>query len=576
METHQKKPLYLKGSFFLIGLFFCFSVELFPAQLNNRELSIIKDIMEKNGVRNVDIESLISIDSAGHIVTLDISNMNIAILPPEIGLLSGLTSFIFAKNEVQRIPHQIDGMKSLKILNAANNRLSVLPESLGRLRKLQDLNISHNQLRHLPPEIGQLSSLVYLDATNNQLESIPSQLGACSALKSLRLASNNLTVLPSSIANLTELLELHLSMNRLTSLPDEIVKLSSPTFLDNNRLCNLAKPLEKWVEDRSQSYVWKMTQFCQYKEYETVRTDSTAASEQEKPMVSKKKTGRFRTLSTAEEPVANEATASPLFTDVDSLSEPEPVLLQDTGLDTFSISNPINVSENMDSQSVPSGLDLEPELEIVRQGENDSVFEEDFSEMEFSFDIKELAEIAADDDQSNIVKDAPTRRSTSTMQRGKFEGFFIEKKMKADIKEVKVLFIFSDEPVFGTTFFDYFDSAANTLVLDFYDNLIGSSELANITVPPIIGTRIEEVKVDLNRDVHGLKPDMRSVVRIEFLLEKPFPYELEQDEFNNLTLKFKWDNKTEKVYKHLGDAGLLIGFLILIGGAVAAGLYFFN
>jgi Leucine-rich repeat (LRR) protein len=81
---------------------------------------------------------------------LDLSNMWLSTLPPEIGLLT-----------------------HLQVLYAFNNNLTHLPPEIGQLTRLQVLILFDNQLSHLPPEIGQLTRLQALSLYNNQLSALP-------------------------------------------------------------------------------------------------------------------------------------------------------------------------------------------------------------------------------------------------------------------------------------------------------------------------------------------------------------------------------------------------------------------
>ncbi len=68
--------------------------------------------------------------------TLDLSYLELAALPAEIGKLDHLTA-----------------------LDLCGNDLVALPPQLGRLRQLTRLDLRHNQLVALPPEIGLLTGL---------------------------------------------------------------------------------------------------------------------------------------------------------------------------------------------------------------------------------------------------------------------------------------------------------------------------------------------------------------------------------------------------------------------------------
>ncbi len=173
------------------------------------------------------------------------------------------------------------------------------------------------------------------------------------------------------------------------------------------------------------------------------------------------------------------------------------------------------------------------------------------------------------------VNDVLTRTSTSETHSGKLEGMFLDKLEELGKKDVNVHFIFSDEPVYGITYFNYYDSIKKALVLDFYDSNIGSSILDSIIEYPIVRCEYEEVKIDFNKGISGLKPDIRDMVRISLFTDYNFPYTLGLDEFEVLTLNFAWSKEIEKQLQGPSYSSVwmfLIG-TVLIGG-LAAGTFF--
>ncbi len=159
------------------------------------------------------------------IAQLDLSRMNLTVLPTQIGRLS-----------------------QLKWLNLSYNHLTSLPVTIGRLSQLIKLNLSQNQLRRLPKEIGRLSSLTQLYLQSNNLTSIPKEIGRLSWLTLLCLQHNNLTSIPKEIGCLSDLMEFYCSSNRLTHLPPEIGNLSQLRDLqldDNLLLFTLKKDFQQ-------------------------------------------------------------------------------------------------------------------------------------------------------------------------------------------------------------------------------------------------------------------------------------------------------------------------------------------
>ena len=68
-------------------------------------------------------------------------------------------------------------------LDLQNNQLNLLPVEIGRLTGLQVLNLSGNSLYPSPPvEIGMLTGLKELDLSFNQLTSLPVEIGMLTGL----------------------------------------------------------------------------------------------------------------------------------------------------------------------------------------------------------------------------------------------------------------------------------------------------------------------------------------------------------------------------------------------------------
>ncbi|KIC76476.1 hypothetical protein DB41_GB00110, partial [Neochlamydia sp. TUME1] len=98
------------------------------------------------------------------ITSLDLTEIGLTSLSPEIG----------------QLPH-------LQTLNLENNQLTFLPAEIGQLPHLQTLNLENNQLTFLPAEIGQLFQLQWLHLNNNQLTTLPAEIGQLPHLQTLNL-----------------------------------------------------------------------------------------------------------------------------------------------------------------------------------------------------------------------------------------------------------------------------------------------------------------------------------------------------------------------------------------------------
>ncbi|MDI1315373.1 leucine-rich repeat domain-containing protein [Prosthecobacter sp.] len=174
-------------------------------------------------------------------IFLDLSDLGLTMVPPEIGQLTKLRWLNLDNNQLRTLPSEIGQLSALTDLHLNNNQLSTLPPEIGELSALKNLHLHNNQLSTLPPEIGELSALTNLQFHNNQLSTLPPEIGQLSALTHLYLYTNKLRTLPPGICRLTALTHLHLSDNQLSTLPPEIGQLSALThlYLSFNQLSTL-------------------------------------------------------------------------------------------------------------------------------------------------------------------------------------------------------------------------------------------------------------------------------------------------------------------------------------------------
>jgi hypothetical protein len=186
-------------------------------------------------------------------IELDLTELELTELPPEIRQLTALQVLYVFHNNLTHLPPEIGQLTALQRLYLYSNQLSSLPLEIGQLAHLQLLDLSYNQLSALPSEFGQLTHLQSLSLNNNQLISLPPEIGLLTKLQSLHLHNNQLTTLPSELGQLTNLQTLYLLDNRLTSLPPEIGQLSSlqELYLLDNHLTNLPPEIGQLISLQS-------------------------------------------------------------------------------------------------------------------------------------------------------------------------------------------------------------------------------------------------------------------------------------------------------------------------------------
>lgn len=175
---------------------------------------------------------------------LDISDNYLVGLPSEIGNLVDLTMLDVADNRLVELPSEIGDLASLRNLNLYGNRLSFLPAAIMRLVKLKELIVSNNQILAVPPQIGKLSKLSELYLGDNKFTSLPPEVGDLSALKLLSVQYASLTTLPDSLQRCTKLQRISLQGNELDHLPDWLQTLPRLTHLIVRRNESLRLPPE--------------------------------------------------------------------------------------------------------------------------------------------------------------------------------------------------------------------------------------------------------------------------------------------------------------------------------------------
>ena len=171
--------------------------------------------------------------------------------------------------------------------------------------------------------------------------------------------------------------------------------------------------------------------------------------------------------------------------------------------------------------------------------------------------------------------DAPTKTKEEEGVICTIEGVQFSKKdgPTEGSKELTIVFLLTEKP---SAYFNYYDPLKKSVVFDFYDTRIGESIMDPIHEHPINNSTVELFKLDLNKDVAGLKPDIRDVVRVSLFTPFDLEYELQED-YGVITMSFKWNKKTERAFSRKKNAifwqlPLALGAL---GGAGYAGYHYF-
>ena len=133
-------------------------------------------------------------------VRLDLSDLQLEAVPPEIWELTSLKRLDLAGNKLKEIPPEIQNLTNLESLDLHGTQLTSLPPELFKLSKLRYLRLSQNKISELPPAVGSLTELEYLSLAGNQFKTLPPEIGNLTKLKTFYPNNNPLENPPIDVA----------------------------------------------------------------------------------------------------------------------------------------------------------------------------------------------------------------------------------------------------------------------------------------------------------------------------------------------------------------------------------------
>lgn len=152
-------------------------------------------------------------------------------VPESLVFLTKLSELYLDDNQLEEVAH-LRSMTSLTRLSLRKTNLSTLPSSLSALALLRILDVSDNQLEAFPLVTERFTELRTLWIGGNQIAEIPDFMSKLVKLKRLGLESNKIKELPDSLSALIALEELHVENNLLAEIPDYISRLQRLTDLN--------------------------------------------------------------------------------------------------------------------------------------------------------------------------------------------------------------------------------------------------------------------------------------------------------------------------------------------------------
>ena len=149
------------------------------------------------------------------IPALDLSELSLEVVPPELERLSGLRVLDLSGNRLSEVPN-FNNLQNLTELDLEGNQLKEVP-NFNNLQNLTGLILDNNQLEEVP-NFNNLQNLTGLILANNRLEEVPN-FNNLQNLTGLFLANNRLKEVP-NFNNLQNLTALDLANNQLREVPN--------------------------------------------------------------------------------------------------------------------------------------------------------------------------------------------------------------------------------------------------------------------------------------------------------------------------------------------------------------------
>jgi hypothetical protein len=118
---------------------------------------------------------------------------------------------------------------------------------------------------------------------------------------------------------------------------------------------------------------------------------------------------------------------------------------------------------------------------------------------------------------------------------------------KSEEKIISCYFIFRDKP---SSYFYEVKAKDKKIIFEFNDTKTGSAPIPSTAEAPIKGFTTEQRKIDINKEVKGLKPEYHNQVRVSFQMEA-VPEIHVVDEYNVISFSYKWSDNPGKASNYV-------------------------
>ncbi|KAL7581005.1 hypothetical protein ACA910_005814 [Epithemia clementina (nom. ined.)] len=137
---------------------------------------------------------------------VDRDNVSLAYSVPPLPV--SLRQLTLAHNHLVRVPNQVTSPTLVKVemLDLSDNEIALIPPTISQLVGLEELRLDRNQISNLPDTMGELKKLKVLSLKNNKL-----------TVRSTTFTANNPQPIPEVLFTETPLIDLNLHGNAMTN-----------------------------------------------------------------------------------------------------------------------------------------------------------------------------------------------------------------------------------------------------------------------------------------------------------------------------------------------------------------------
>jgi hypothetical protein len=142
---------------------------------------------------------------------------------------------------------------------------------------------------------------------------------------------------------------------------------------------------------------------------------------------------------------------------------------------------------------------------------------------------------------------------------------------RPDEKLITAYFIFRDKP---SSYFYEVKVKEKKVVFEFNDTKTSGAPVESVSEPPITGFTVEDRKINVNKDIKGLRPEYHSQIRVVFNVDA-VPDIHVSDEYNVISFSYKWTTDSSRLDQYVIKPPRIWPWFVgtgtvLAGGGVAA------